>query len=166
MNHLAYVAKEYHLSHFITVSFVQTDPLSKRFCLTKKDASDAYSMMAAYAKAVTEKAYGRSNKRTKSPETWLPMVLIPEYRTKTGEPTYMHYHGLIRLPESREVELQNFTVSFWRSLGVRNFNSPIKAEIEPATTIIGSALYSSKNLEDGFTLEKTIVRGPLMGIYS
>lgn len=166
-NHLISVAKEYNLDYNVTISFVQTELKAKKFCLTKKDTPDAFRMVRAYSKAVTEAAYGRSNKLTKTPEAWLPMILLPEYRdAETGEPTFLHYHGLIRLPRGREQELIEFTTKFWIEIGQRNFNSPIKSEVEPARTLGGSMYYGSKWFEDQFTLEKSVICGPVIKRYS
>lgn len=144
---------------FITVPFVRTEPQTKFFCWNKGKVGEAESFVTAYTQALN-RCYFRGSRRVPELHSeWLPMVAVPEYRKAGGASTFLHYHMLALFPDDRLDELCDFTQEWWRKKGFDRLQSPINVRIKLIYDLDNIATYLIKNQEDGFTIERMIVRG-------
>lgn len=135
--------------------------MGRWFCLTRSRIADCEPLIRAFAKALTKKAYGGSRRMPRSSADWLPFLGIPEDRTRGGGRTFIHYHILVCFPAGRDAELRAFAKQFWEEKGETHFGSPITVDFKSIYDAGGVAGYSLKHLEDGWTLENTVIRGPI-----
>jgi hypothetical protein len=152
------VARELSLNWFITIPFPYIMNDGKRYRSKKDDLPTFVGLIEAYANMLATRGVKRL-KRERLPDEWLPIIAVPEYRTKAGEDTFPHWHCLVRFPEGQEAELLKLSSEFWQKQGQKHCGGPVIPHFEPAYDIAGVSDYSLKWLEDQVTLENTIVRG-------
>ncbi|RZK44737.1 MAG: hypothetical protein EOO61_02705 [Hymenobacter sp.] len=143
-------------NRFITVSFCGLKG-SRR--LWKSDINETKTLFDLYGKRLSYEAFGRSRNLDRSPGNFLPVIAMPEYKTKSGDETYLHYHVVAKFPLNKAVKLSIFTHRFFKNMGVRHLSSLPDVKIKEAVRSEKAVGYSLKNIEDSFTVENTTFVG-------
>lgn len=155
-NYISGLAQENGLNKFITVSFTHSrygEPL------WKTDAPAVSGLFGMFAKHLSETAYGRTRKLYRSPDKWIPLVAIPEYKKRCGEGTFLHYHVATLFPEDKAMKLEMASRKFWNKHGIQHFGCIPILDFETAYDAYGAVGYSMKHMDFGFTFENSVIVG-------
>lgn len=151
-DHISKRMCELEVNKLVTVSFCGANG-SRR--LWKSDISDTKGLFDLYAKKLSYEAFGRTRELHRSPERFLPVLAVPEYRTKAGEETFLHYHILTRFPPKKSVKLSIFTHIHFKKMGVKHLSSLPDVQVKDLVTSNTAGFYLLKNMDDSFTIQNT-----------
>lgn len=151
--HLADYCSSQPFNKFVTVSF---DYSRHGTPLWKSDVAQVRRLIETYAHMLSKTIYGR---RCHLDNNSALVLAVPEYKKKNGDSGHLHYHILAHFPETHIDYLTTMTLNYWSRVGNKYFGCSPTLDVRDAYHPSGSASYSLKHLETGFTLENAVITG-------
>lgn len=152
--HLGAVVKDHEFNAYITVPFLFQGPPRTRW--GAGDVASASRLVSAYALQLSWRTFGRSN-QSRPVSEMSAFLGLPE-----KEP-YLHFHIIAAFPRERWCEFAEFSNEFWSKKGTEVGGSPLNTCVEYLYNAeILTRAYNTKQLEDGFTIENLVARGPIV----
>jgi hypothetical protein len=145
---------------FLTVSFkYRRSHLGHWTPMDVQDIADCYRMMGSFSRYLSDEAYGRC-RSGRSKEGGIPLIGIPEYLSRSGEPTYPHYHVVLKCPLDQESQWRRYTREFWAKMAVKH-TIAIDVQFKDCYDPVGALDYAMKHSDPGFTIQNMITSGRL-----
>lgn len=88
------------------------------------DVSTGKELIAEWCKRMDRKFLGEKGFSEKDSENRMKWVVIPEVRTKTGERTPLHFHGIFEIDEKHYKKMMKYGLKVWIKLLRNRFPHP------------------------------------------